>query len=51
MLSMQEVIVKWLLKYQVLKLLVHFCTNQYSIGGALGRFDGEVIKVNEKNLC
>ena len=37
--------VKWLLKYQVLKLLVHFCTKKYSTRGALGRFDGEIIRV------
>ena len=46
-LSVQEV-VKWLLKYQVLKLLVYFCTKKYSTQEALGRFDGEVIRVNFK---
>ena len=37
--------VKGLLKYQVLNLLVHFCTNKYLTRGALGKFDGEVIRV------
>ena len=38
---------KYLLKFQVLKLLVYFCTKKYSTRGALGRFDGEVIRVKE----
>ena len=37
--------VKWLLKYQVLKLLVYFCIKKYSTRDALGRFDGEVIRI------
>ena len=34
------------IKYQVLKLLVHFCTRKFATRGAQERFDGEVIKVN-----
>ena len=37
--------VKCLLKYQVLKLRVHLCTNKYFTRGALERFDGEDIRV------
>ena len=36
---------KYLLKYQVLKLFVHFCTKKYSTRRALGRFGDEVIRV------
>ena len=41
--------VKWLLKYQVLKLLVHFSTKKYSTQGALRRFDEKVIRINVKD--
>ena len=38
---------KYLLKYQVLKLLCIFAHRNIQPDGALGRFDGEVIRVNE----
>ena len=36
-----------LIEVAVLKLLVHFCTKKYSTRGALGRFDCEVIRINQ----
>ena len=34
----------------MLKLLVYLCTQKYSTRGALGRFDGEVIRVKDTEL-
>ena len=40
---------KYLLKYQVLNCLGYFCTKKNSTRGALGRFDGKVIRIKKHN--